>query len=297
VLSSEASDIKVEYAGEPEFVPIKGTSLRRAANTPYQVILHNNFYYLCDEGAWFLSSAPEGPWSVATQLPAAIYDIPPTDPAYNVTFVKLKEFDDRSGEVAYSYTSGYRGTYSTGAVVVFGTGWSYPGSVYYRGGFPVYGYYPPSYGYGAWYHPAWGRYGYRGGFDPYWGYPRSTSVTITEPVGEKDWEWDLDGTVRTVYSQGPQNYIGSGTYQLDGARPYQASEEPGETEKGNSGPDDLIAGPDGVLYRMVSGHWQTLSDGAWLPAGGNIPSEVLHQYKARQAGYQSYDQFRAGQDS
>jgi len=297
VLATAGEGLEVEYAGTPEFVPIKGTPLRRAANTPYQVIQHNNFYYLCDDGAWFMSTAPEGPWSVATQLPAAIYDIPPSDPAYNVTFVKLKEFDKKSGKVAYSYTNGYRGTYSTGATVVFGTGWSYPGSVYYRGGYPVYGYYPPSYGYGAWYHPAWGRYGYRGWYDPYWGYPRSTSITISEPVGEKDWEWDLDGTVRTVYGQGTRNYIGSGTYQMDGSKPYKAVAQAGPTEKGNSGPEDIIAGPGGVLYRRVEGRWQTYSDGAWLPAGGNIPPGVLNQYDAMQAGYHSYDQFKAHQDT
>jgi hypothetical protein len=38
------------------------------------------------------------------------------------------------------------------------------------------------------------------------------------------------------------------------------------------------------------------SDGQWLPAGNDIPVEVLRQYQARQQGYRSYDQFRAGQN-
>ena len=176
----------MKYAGEPEFVNIEGTSLGRAVNTPYQVIRHNNFYYLCDDGAWYLASAPTGPWVVATELPEAIYHIPPTDPAYNVTFVRLSKFDDSSGEIAYSFTDGYRGNYSNGAAVVYGTGWHHPGSVYYRGGYPVYGRYRPSYGHGAWYRPAYGRYGYRGYYDPYGGYPRSTSVTLNTNVPEKD---------------------------------------------------------------------------------------------------------------
>lgn len=296
VLSSAGEGLEVEYAGAPEFVGIDGTALRRAVNTPYQVIQHNNFYYLCDDGAWFMSVAPSGPWSVATELPQAIYTIPPTDPAYNVTFVRLKEFDKSSGQVAYSFTSGYGSNYSTGTSVVYGTGWNYRGSIYYRGAYPVYGSYPPSYGYGAWYHPAYGRYGYRGYHDPYWGYPRSTSVTISKDIPEKDWEWKLDGSKRTVYAQGPRNTIGSGTYQLNGAKPYQGSQEKGAAETANNGAEDLYTGPDGEIFRHWKGQWQTYSDGQWLPAGNNIPTEVLRQYQARQQGYRSYDQFRAGQN-
>jgi len=103
VFSLGAGDgLEVPYAGEPSFVEIQGTPLRRAENTPFQVILHNNFYYLCHDGAWYKSTSPPGPWQVATELPEAIYDIPATDPAYNVTFVRLDSFDDSSDQVAYS---------------------------------------------------------------------------------------------------------------------------------------------------------------------------------------------------
>ena len=113
--SMDAGDgLEVPYAGEPSFVEIQGTDLRRAENTPFQVIMHNNFYYLCHDGAWYSSTRAQGPWKFATEVPEAIYTIPPTDPAYNVTFVRLDSFDDSSNKVAYSHTMGYRRTYSTG---------------------------------------------------------------------------------------------------------------------------------------------------------------------------------------
>ncbi len=137
-----ASDLKVPYLGEPEFVAIEATGLFRAENTPYQVIKHNNYYYLCHEGAWYSATDPLGPWRVAREIPEAIYTIPPTDPAYNVTFVRVDSFDDSSGEVAYSSTSGYYNRYYTGATVVYGTGWYYPGYYNHSAAYGRRGLYP-----------------------------------------------------------------------------------------------------------------------------------------------------------
>jgi hypothetical protein len=195
IVSLDAGNaLEIPYVGEPSFVEIQGTGLRRAENTPFQVIMNNNFYYLCHEGAWYSSRDPQGPWAVASEVPEAIYTIPPTDPAYNVTYVKVDSFDDSSGQAAYTSTSGYYSRYYTGSTMVYGTGWYYPGyhnrSVYWR--------YPYTYGYG---YGAWG---------PYW--PRSYHYTADFPVdvAEKDWEWNLDGSKRRVYNYGPKNYIGSG---------------------------------------------------------------------------------------
>ena len=130
-VSLDAGDgLESPYAGDPSFVPIEGTNLQRGENTPFQVIRHNNFYYLCHDGAWFSSSRPQGPWQVASELPEAIYTIPPTDPAYNVTFVRLEKFDDSSKKAAYSQTSGYHRVYSNGYSTVYGTGWYYPGHIH-----------------------------------------------------------------------------------------------------------------------------------------------------------------------
>jgi hypothetical protein len=198
------SNLEVPYVGEPSFVPIEGTKLRRAENTPFQVIMNNNFFYLCHEGAWYSASNPRGPWQAAIQVPEAIYTIPPTDPAFNVTFVRLESFDDSSQEVAYTRTSGYYSRYWTGATVVYGTGWYYPGyynrSVYWR--------YPYTYGYPRAY------------WDPYWSYGYHYSATYDLGPTEKDWEWDLDGSKRRVYDYGPRNYVGSGEYIMYDSKPY-----------------------------------------------------------------------------
>jgi len=197
--------LEVPWFGEPQFVSIEGTPLRRGENTPYQVILHNNFFYLCHEGAWYASGTPRGPWAPARELPAAIYDIPPTDPAYNVTFVRLASFDDRTGRVAYQSTGGYYNRYWTGQSVVYGTGWYQPGyydrSVYWR--------YPHAYGY-------WGPYAGYGW--PYGGYSRTETYELKDR--ETDWEWSLDGTKRRVYRYGPRNVVG-GEYVMPESEVYK----------------------------------------------------------------------------
>jgi hypothetical protein len=207
-LSRDAGgDVKVPYVGEPSFVSIEATGLRRAENTPFQVIMHNNFYYLCYEGAWYSSTRPEGPWQVATEVPEEIYNIPPTDPAYNVTFVRVESFDDSSNEVAYKSTSGYYNRYYTGytRTMVYGTGWYYPG---YHNRYS-YWRYPHTYGYG----------GYRGAHYYPYGYSHSETYRVNRQ--EKDWEWDLNGNKRQIYDYGPTNYVGSGTYQMPESDNYK----------------------------------------------------------------------------
>ena len=200
IAAGVAGKIQVPWFGEPSFVPIEGTALRRAENTPYQLIQHNNFYYLCLDAAWYSSSSPQGPWRAAQEVPEAIYSIPATDPAFNVTFVKLDSFDDSSGRAAYVSTSGYYSRYYNGYTMVHGTGWYYPGyydrSVYWR--------YPYTYGYyGGW------------GYSPYY-YPYHYNHSETYEIDhtETDWEWGLDGSKRKVYMYGPQhNYVG-GAYVM-----------------------------------------------------------------------------------
>jgi len=207
-LSRDAGgNVKVPYVGEPSFVAIEATGLRRAENTPFQVIMHNNFYYLCHEGAWYSSTRPEGPWRVATEVPEEIYNIPPTDPAYNVTFVRVESFDDSSTEVAYKSTSGYYNRYYNrySNTMVYGTGWYYPGYhhrySYWR--------YPHTYGYGGHWGPAYYPYGY------------SHSETYRVNLKEKDWQWDLNGNKRQIYNYGPTNYVGSGTYKMPESENYK----------------------------------------------------------------------------
>ena len=160
-----ANEVKVSYVGQPQFQPIKGTTMLYAVNTPNKVIQVGDQYYLCYQGVWFVSFSPQGPWQLAQTVPQVIYTIPPSSPVYNVTYVTQVPASD--GEVTASYTAGYMGAFvmgaTVGAIVACGTGYYYPPYVY--GGF----YYPyaATYGYHT-YNPYTGAYGYGGAaYGPY----------------------------------------------------------------------------------------------------------------------------------
>jgi hypothetical protein len=137
--------LAVAYYGAPSFTPIAGTTLTYAANTQTPVIMVSpNSYYACQGGVWFVSPTAQGPWAVATAVPAAIYTIPASCPIHYVTYAYVYGY---TPSVVYvGYTPGYMGTVvAPGGVVVYGTGYYYPpvivGATYVA--------YPPSYGYGA----------------------------------------------------------------------------------------------------------------------------------------------------
>jgi hypothetical protein len=153
------SQVKVAYAGEPQFVPIETTTMFYAANTSYKVIRVNNLYYLCYQGIWFFSPSPNGPWKTCDSVPAVIYTIPPASPVYNVTYVIVSNPTPTTVEM--SYTSGYMGVFvmgmAVGATVIYGTGYYYPPYVYW-GPHPIYYPYPCTYGVAAVYNPYTGGY-------------------------------------------------------------------------------------------------------------------------------------------
>jgi len=159
--ASAAENVKVTYADAPEFVPIEGTTLYYAKNSPQTVIKVGDLYYLCFQGIWFVSANPKGPWQTARTVPDVIYTIPPSSPVYHVTYVT--QVTNPDGTVQSSYTSGYTGVYvmsaSSVVVVTGGTGYYYPTYVYV---YPDYVYYYPppyTYGYMAHYHSPTGAYG------------------------------------------------------------------------------------------------------------------------------------------
>src|SRR5881396_135095 len=198
--------VKVEYAGDPKFEPIKGTSMEYATNTQDKVIKVGDVYYLCLQSVWFMSPNPTGPWTTCTSVPQEIYTIPSSSPVYNVTYVTQTANPD--GTVTSSYAAGYLGTFilgaATGAILADGSGYwwppycyggyyyPYPGTycgAYYGG----YGYhYPAPYydsatGAYGWKQTAYGPYGSatRGaGYNPYTGtYARGASVST--PYGSR----------------------------------------------------------------------------------------------------------------
>ena len=197
------SKVKVEYAGEPKFEPIKDTSMTYATNTREKVIKIGDVYYLCLQGVWFTSRNPQGPWTTANFVPEEIYTIPPSSPVYNVTYVTQTTTPE--GYIQASYTAGYLGAFimgaATGAVIANGVGYWYPPYVYH----PPYGwagYYPYAgtygYHYGTpYYNSATGAYGWKqtaygpygsatraAGYNPYTGtYARGASVST--PYGSR----------------------------------------------------------------------------------------------------------------
>lgn len=177
--------VNVTYNGPPEFKPIEGTSLSYAANTTDKVIQVGDIYYLCLQGVWFTSTTAQGPWKTAPSVPQQIYTIPPSSPVYNVTYVT--QTTTSSGSVESSYTAGYMGTFiaglGIGAIIACGTGYYYPPYIYYPSfGYPIYHYYPVTYGHGAFYNSYTGAYGVaRGVYGPYGG---ATGWAAYNPIPE-----------------------------------------------------------------------------------------------------------------
>ena len=148
---SEAK-LTVSYDGEPKFEQIVATQVAYAVNTSAQVLKIANKYYAVDNGVWFVSSLPKGPWRVADNIPKeAIAQIPPSSPMYNTTYVTIY---DSTPEVVYvGYTPGYLWSYPYYGVPIYGTGW----------------YYPPYY-VGGWYYPRPPTWGLHVGYNPWTGW-------------------------------------------------------------------------------------------------------------------------------
>jgi hypothetical protein len=159
-----AAKVKVAYAGDPKFEPIKGTSMEYATNSHDKVIKVGDVYYLCLQGVWFMSPNSQGPWTTCTSVPQEIYTIPPSSPVYNVTYVTQTANPD--GTVQASYTAGYLGAFilgaATGAIIANGSG-----------------YWWPPYCYGGYYYPYAATYcgGYYGGYGYHYGTPYYDSAT------------------------------------------------------------------------------------------------------------------------
>src|SRR6266480_1406301 len=199
-----ATKVKVEYAGDPKFEPIKGTSMAYATNTTDKVIKVGDVYYLCLQGVWFMSPNATGPWTTCTSVPQEIYTIPPSSPVYNVTYVTQTGNPD--GTIQASYTAGYLGAFilgaATGAIIANNTGYYYPPYVY-RPPYTYEGYYPYAATYGgayygaAHYNSATGAYGWsqtaygpygsatRGAaYNPYTG-TAARGATVSTPYGSR----------------------------------------------------------------------------------------------------------------
>jgi hypothetical protein len=306
--------LDVKYDGPAKFVPIEGTSLSYAHNTPVAVIMVGpSSYYALQNAIWFVGTDPYGPWRAATSVPAVIYTIPASSPVHYVTYVRVYR---STSEVVYTgYTPGYMGTvYAPDGVVVYGTGYYYPawvGSVWYPA--------PITYGIGAtvaystwggWnvgfgvaypvYPPYWGPYAYGAGF--------AAGMFTGMAIGAAAWGWGWHGgynvTVNNVY-----NHWGSGTVTTRGGNTYNYNRV-GDTTVARSG-GNVYASRDGNVYRKQSGEWQHYNGntGSWdnmnrlesgigkaqaqRASGGGQFQSLDRDSSARDLGDQRFGQFRS----
>jgi hypothetical protein len=173
VKMNAGASFTVEYDGTPQFQPVDGTRMTYAVNTSAAVIKSGGRYYCCDQGIWYESTSATGPWMVCKDVPDEIYTIPPSNPHYNVTYVKVYE---STPEVVYvGYTPGYTSSYISHGCVVYGTGW------YYR---PYWG---PRY-----YYPHHSTWGFHVRWNPWygWGFGLSWSTgPFNFSVGFGGWGW------------------------------------------------------------------------------------------------------------
>jgi len=156
-IDRDDTNIVVAFDGEPEFEEIEGTEMEYAVNTEDQVIYVDNKYYCCKSGIWYVTdklltikekvtgnveNVPSGSdagavdiydavlnlsygtiWSVCSIVPPVIYTIPPSCPAYPVTYCRV--YDDTPEDVYVGYTPGYEGSYCYDDRMVYGTGYGY----------------------------------------------------------------------------------------------------------------------------------------------------------------------------
>ncbi|MFQ5345262.1 MAG: carbohydrate-binding family V/XII [Mariprofundus sp.] len=169
-IDRKKAKLKIEYDGTPKFENIPGTRMRYAVNSQIPVIRVGSRYYAVDNGVWFVSNSTTSVWEVATEIPDAIYTIPPSSPVYNVTFVHIYK---STPEVVYvGYTPGYTGTYVYHQTIVYGTGYYYP------------------YWYGRYYYPRPATFGFHVHYNPWtgWGFGLSYSTgPFTFMIGGGGW--------------------------------------------------------------------------------------------------------------
>jgi len=311
------NSLEVKYDGDPTFEDIEETSAQYAVNSPQPVFKVGSLYYCCEQGVWYVANSATGPWSVATEVPSTIYDIPASNPHHNVTYVRV--YDVTPTVVYTGYTPGYMGSYAYGGCVVYGTGW------YYR---PWYGryYYPrpctwgfhasysPWYGWGfgvtwsngpfsvtigrGWgsYYSPWYRYGWwgPGGYRPpyYPPYrpphykPRPPSGTRppvggTRPPGTKP---GGPGAKPGTPTAQPRNNIYAKNKNADRLA-RQPATTPGTRPSTAVGkPNNLVTDPKGNVYRNNGSSWDQRKGSSWQPSKAPSSPKTSKQPGARSRG-------------
>ena len=301
-LDRNTAKFEAQYTGTPVFKPIGSIGVAYAINSADPILKVGDKYYACKDGAWFVAAEPAGPWLLADVVPPAIYSIPPTNPAYPVTYVRV--YAATPAAVTYGYTAGYALGFVTAGVLAYGTGYYYP-PVVVPGPVPIYYPYPRTYAGGVYYNPntgvwahggaAYGPYGGAGAWSAYnpstgfyahgsatWsnGYGtayasfnnpatgRSGSTTQNVTPYSRWGSSQISGPNQTVHTASGSNARGSaGAFQsstgAEGAGVHGANGRNAGVVKGAGG--NVYAGADGNVYRHDSDGWSKMNNGSWQP--------------------------------
>jgi hypothetical protein len=312
---------EVAYQGEPKFEKVEKTSVERAVNTDKDIIKVGDLYYMCFQGVWFMSKAPTGPWEVTSSVPKAIYEIPASSPAHNVTYVTVVEDDDDEW-VTFAAVAAYTGVMIAWGCAVWGTGWYHPPYWGWGGGYPYYYPHYPTYGYGAAYNPWTGAYG-RGAaaYGPYggagvssrysprtgtysrgaaaWGpsgargygqayNPRTGAYGQTRQGSNVYGSWGTTSVQRgdqwATTSRSTSNVTGQtrrATQTSSGAGAVTTRGPSGSAGVARSGSGDVYAGRDGNVYRNQGGSWQKYDNGSWGSVDRPAPQSGTASTQAR----------------
>lgn len=313
--------LEVSYQGDPQWQPVDGTNMSYAINASTTVLKVGERYSVCDNGVWYDSAAPRGPWQVSTEVPRAVKDIAPSSPVYNVKYVEV--YDHTPDVVYVGYTPGYTGCYVYNGVVVYGTGYYYPPPppIYYRPrpvtwGFSVH--YDPwrgwsmgmSYSVGWFTFSTYGGWGNCYGCGGFWGPPVYRPPYYHRPPGGGYYGPRPSRGGNTINIDNSTNINvnrpGGGIY---GGRPgVQPSTRPGQ-ERPAARPSgtapvrpprqDVFTDPKGNVYRSDGGNLQQRSGGGWdkvPPAGSSAarpsPSTPQRIQQDRARGQQRMDGFQ-----
>lgn len=271
------SDAKldVRYYGDPQFRPIEGTPMEYAINTSSEVIHAEGRYYAIEHGVWFVADAPMGPWVVADLIPSVIYTIPPSSPLFHDRYAYV--YGATPEDVYVGYTPGYLGAFLSDDVVVFGTGWWYPGVFCgdYWCGWPwTWGFgFEFSYWGGGWFWLPVGHY--------WWYHPMPFNHRFFSE------HWNLhSGGLNNAWIRGNVNayshWGGNGVV----ARTFEPR---GTPSQGAAGRPDVYAGRDGQVYQNRSDGWYRQDNsGQWQRTPSNPGLE-------QQRDSRSFGQSRQGE--
>lgn len=280
VISRNEAKLTVQYDGSPALKPIEGTPLQSAVNASVPVIrVDASAYYALQNGVWFVSTSPAGPWTVATSVPSVIYTIPVSSPLHYVTYAYVY---GATPDVVYTgYIPGYLGmVVAPGPVVVYGTGYVYPawvGTVWYPA--PVtWGWSPFDVGFGA---DVFTDFAFGFAFGSYWGW-------------HYGWGWH-GGCCWGWYHGMPHVNVYNRWGDHEHLTRHPAMEHLGNIRGRRFGGADVYAGRDGGVYRRDgAGHWQEHTKGGnWAGLRGSA-AEHNQWHQARELGQQRLGNFTRG---